>query len=36
MYERSRQVKIVIVCFALHNYLLDGDQIEGSGSSSNG
>jgi CRISPR/Cas system CSM-associated protein Csm3 (group 7 of RAMP superfamily) len=36
MYERSRQVKIVIACFALHNYLLDRDHIGGSGSSSYG
>jgi hypothetical protein len=33
MYERSRQVKIVIACFALHNYLLDRVHIGGSGRS---
>jgi hypothetical protein len=36
MYERSRQVKIVIACFALHNYLLDRGHIGGSGSGSHG
>jgi hypothetical protein len=36
MYERSRQVKIVIACFGLHNYLLDRGYIEGSGSISHG
>jgi hypothetical protein len=35
-YERSMQVKIIIACFALHNYLLDRDHIGGSGSSSHG
>jgi hypothetical protein len=30
MYERSRQVKIVIAYFALHNYLLDRAHIGGS------
>jgi hypothetical protein len=36
MYERSRQVKIVIACFDLHNYLFDRGHIGGSGSSSHG
>jgi hypothetical protein len=36
VYERSKQVKIVIACFSLHNYLLDPDHIGGSGSSSHG
>jgi hypothetical protein len=36
MYERSMQVKIVIACFALHNYLLDQGHREGSESSSHG
>jgi hypothetical protein len=36
MYERSRQVKIVIACFALHNYLLDEGHRGGSRSSSHG
>jgi hypothetical protein len=35
-YERSMQVKIIIACFAFHNYLLDRGHIEGSGSSSHG
>ena len=35
-YERSMQVKIIIACFALHNYLLDRGHIGGSGSSSHG
>jgi hypothetical protein len=30
------QVKIIIACFALHNYLLDRGHIGGSGSSSHG
>jgi hypothetical protein len=29
-------VKIIIACFALHNYLLDRGHIRGSGSSSHG
>jgi hypothetical protein len=29
-------VKIIIACFALHNYLLDRGHIGGSGSSSHG
>jgi hypothetical protein len=36
MYERSGQVKNVIACFALHNYLLDRGHIGGAGSSSHG
>jgi hypothetical protein len=36
MYERSKQVKIVIACFALHKYLLDRGHRGGSGSSSHG
>jgi hypothetical protein len=36
MYERSRQVKIVIAFFALHNYLLDRGHRGGSRSSSHG
>jgi hypothetical protein len=36
IYERSRQVKIVITCFALHNYLLDRGHIGGLESSSHG
>jgi CRISPR/Cas system CSM-associated protein Csm3 (group 7 of RAMP superfamily) len=36
LYERSRQVKIVIVCFALRNYLLHRGHIGGSGSNSHG
>jgi hypothetical protein len=32
----SRQVKIIIACFALHNYLLDRGHIGGSESSSHG
>jgi hypothetical protein len=35
-YERSMQVKIIIACFALHNYLLDRGHIGGSGSSLHG
>ena len=35
-YERSMQVKIIIACFALHNYLLDRGHIGGLGSSSHG
>jgi hypothetical protein len=35
-YERSMEVKIIIACFALHNYLLDRGHIGGSGSSSHG
>jgi hypothetical protein len=35
-YERSMQVKIIIACFTLHNYLLDWGHIGGSGSSSHG
>jgi hypothetical protein len=35
-YGRSMQVKIIIGCFALHNYLLDGGHIGGSESSSHG
>jgi hypothetical protein len=30
------QVKIIIACFALHNYLFDRGHIGGSGSSSHG
>jgi hypothetical protein len=33
-YERNMQVKIIIACFALHNYLLDQGHIRGSESSS--
>jgi hypothetical protein len=36
MYERSMQVKIVIACFALHNYLLDRGHIGLLGSSLHG
>jgi hypothetical protein len=36
LYERSRQVKIVISCFDVHNYLLDRGHIGGSGSSLHG
>jgi hypothetical protein len=36
MYERSTQVKIVIACFALHNYLLNRGHIGGLESSSHG
>ena len=36
MYERRRQVKIVIACFDLHNYLLDRGHLGGSRSSSHG
>jgi hypothetical protein len=35
-YKRSMQVKIIIACFALHNYLLDRGHIGGSQSSSHG
>jgi hypothetical protein len=35
-YERSMQVKIIIACVALHNYLLDRGHIGGSESSSHG
>jgi hypothetical protein len=35
-YGRSMQVKIIIACFALHNYLLDRGHIGGLGSSSHG
>jgi hypothetical protein len=33
MYERSKQAKIVIACFSLHNYLLDRGNKGGPGSS---
>jgi hypothetical protein len=36
MYERSKQLKIVIACFALYNYLLDRGHIGGSRSNSHG
>jgi hypothetical protein len=36
MYERSKQVKTVIACFALQNYLLDRGHIGGSRSGSHG
>jgi hypothetical protein len=36
IYDRSMQVKIIIACFALHNYLLDRGHIGGSRSSSDG
>jgi hypothetical protein len=36
MYQRSKQVKIVIACFPLHNYLLDQGHRRGSWSSSHG
>jgi hypothetical protein len=36
IYERSKQVKIIIACFALHSYLLDRAHIGGLGSSSHG